>query len=324
VQILERGGIADAGPQRARLSARRKEADAGERHRERGELDVVERIAHARRDAAVDVADEPQREMELVHALPPRAGHPAAQQIEVLIDVLGQIDPHEDPRHASMLSQATMPMALRLALPCAAMLAVLALAAGDLAIWRFWAWVVVMWTSAAITFARLARDSPELLAERLRPPSDRDRATRRLVALPFTAMLVLAGLDARYGWSEMPLALVLAGLALEALGFLVVGWVLLTNPFASSAVRIQEERGHQVITTGPYALVRHPMYLAVALVCLGSGPALGSWWAGLALVPVLAIFVRRTVIEDRMLHRELAGYADYAAQVRWRVVPGVF
>jgi protein-S-isoprenylcysteine O-methyltransferase Ste14 len=215
-------------------------------------------------------------------------------------------------------------MALRLALPCAAMLAVLALAAGDLAIWRFWAWVVVMWTSAAITFARLARDSPELLAERLRPPSDRDRATRRLVALPFTAMLVLAGLDARYGWSEMPLALVLAGLALEALGFLVVGWVLLTNPFASSAVRIQEERGHQVITTGPYALVRHPMYLAVALVCLGSGPALGSWWAGLALVPVLAIFVRRTVIEDRMLHRELAGYADYAAQVRWRVVPGVF
>jgi protein-S-isoprenylcysteine O-methyltransferase Ste14 len=79
-----------------------------------------------------------------------------------------------------------------------------------------------------------------------------------------------------------------------------------------------------VITTGPYALVRHPMYLAVALVCLGSGPALGSWWAGLALVPVLAIFVRRTVIEDRMLHRELAGYAEYAARVRWRVVPGVF
>lgn len=215
-------------------------------------------------------------------------------------------------------------IALRLTVPAAIMLAGLLLCAGRPDVWNFWCWVGIMWLSALATFTALGRVSPGLLAERLKPPSDRDKATRRLVALPFLALLVLAGLDARYGWSAVPLALQVASQALVALGFALVAWVLLTNPFASSAVRIQEERGHQVISTGPYALVRHPMYLAVLLVCLGSGPALASWWAGLTMLPVLAIFVRRTLIEDRMLHAELAGYDQYAARVRWRVLPPVF
>jgi protein-S-isoprenylcysteine O-methyltransferase Ste14 len=158
----------------------------------------------------------------------------------------------------------------------------------------------------------------------MRPPSDRDRATRRLVALPYLAHLVIAGLDARYEWSAVPEGVTIAGLALVAAGFLLVGWTLLTNPFASSAVRVQEERAHRVISTGPYALVRHPMYLAVLLVCLGAGPALASWYAGLLLLPMVAVFIRRTLLEDAMLHGELPGYADYASRVRSRVVPGVF
>ena len=102
------------------------------------------------------------------------------------------------------------------------------------------------------------------------------------------------------------------------------GWTLLSNPYASSAVRIQTERSQRVISKGPYGFVRHPMYLGVLLISLGSGPALGSWWSSLVLVPLLAVFVARTLKEDRMLQHELDGYRDYAARVRWRVVPGLF
>lgn len=209
-------------------------------------------------------------------------------------------------------------------LGAAVMLAVLCLSAGRWDVPQFWRWVLVMWVTALVAYTMLGRTRPDALAERMRPPADRDRATRRLVALPFTAMLVVAGLDARFEWSALPWWLVGLGLALHALGFALTAWVVLANPFASSAVRIQDERGQQVISHGPYALVRHPMYLAVVLVCAAAGPALGSWPAGLAALIVVPIFVRRTAIEDRMLHRELAGYADYAARVRWRIVPGIF
>lgn len=217
-----------------------------------------------------------------------------------------------------------MKIALRFTVLASLFLGVLSLAAGRADVWNFWAWAGVMWLVGVVVYSRLARRSPELVAERMKPPSDRDRATRRYVAPFLLAQLVLAGLDVRFGWSAVPLALKTGGLVLVALGFALVGWVLFTNPFASSAVRIQAERGQRVISTGPYALVRHPMYLAVALVCLGTGPALGSWPGALAQLPVLALFVRRTLIEDRMLHHDLPGYDDYAARVRWRVVPLVF
>jgi protein-S-isoprenylcysteine O-methyltransferase Ste14 len=215
-------------------------------------------------------------------------------------------------------------MFVRFALPAFLILAVLFAAAGRLDFWPFWAYVGVMYSVGATTYTLLGRWSPGLLAERIKPPSDRDRATRRLVALPFLAHLVIAGVDARFGWSVVPVGLTVAGLALVAAGFALVGWTLFTNPFASSAVRVQDERDHRVISTGPYAIVRHPMYLAVVFVCLGAGPALASWYAGLVLLLVVAIFVRRTLFEDAMLHRELAGYAQYARKVRWRVVPGLF
>ena len=135
---------------------------------------------------------------------------------------------------------------------------------------------------------------------------------------------MVAGLDVRFGWSPVPLAVQVAALVAFTGAFLLTGWVLASNPFASSAVRIQGERGHRVIDTGPYGVVRHPMYLAVLIVALVSGPALGSWLATLPLLLLVAIFLRRTRVEDDMLLRELDGYADYARRVRWRVVPGMY
>lgn len=214
-------------------------------------------------------------------------------------------------------------MFLRMAVPSGVMIALLSFFAGRWDVWNLWAWVGVMWLIGSLTYTVLLKVNPGLVAERLKPPHDRDRATRRLVALPFLAHLVLGGLDARFGWSHVPFPLVLLGLVLEALGFALVAWTLLNNPFASSAVRIQNEREHRVISSGPYALVRHPMYLAVFLVCLGGGPAVGSWFAGLALLPIVAIFVRRTLLEDSMLQKELPGYPEYSARVRWRIIPHV-
>jgi protein-S-isoprenylcysteine O-methyltransferase Ste14 len=199
------------------------------------------------------------------------------------------------------------------------------LAAGRVDVPAFWLYAAFLWGNAAATYGVLGRRSPGLVAERMRPPSDRDRATRLVSMLAMLGHFVVAGLDVgRFGWSAVPLAAQVAGFALVALGFGLVDWTLLSNPFASSAVRIQREREHAVISSGPYALVRHPMYLGVFLVCLGSGPALGSLWASLVLLPVVAAFVRRTAVEDRMLHEELPGYRDYAGRVRWRVAWGIF
>jgi protein-S-isoprenylcysteine O-methyltransferase Ste14 len=215
-------------------------------------------------------------------------------------------------------------IAVKVAVPAALAWTVLALAAGRADVLAFALWVGVTWLAVSGVNLALQRYQPALLAERLAPPSDRDRTTRRVVGVPVLACLVLSGLDVRYGWSTVSQAVAIAGLLLVVVGYALVAWVLLSNPFASSAVRVQSERNQVVISTGPYALVRHPMYLAVVCVSLGSGPALDSWLGGLMLLPVLALFVRRTLLEDRMLRRELPGYADYAERVRWRVVPFVF
>jgi protein-S-isoprenylcysteine O-methyltransferase Ste14 len=101
-------------------------------------------------------------------------------------------------------------------------------------------------------------------------------------------------------------------------------WAVRANPYYSSAVRIQTDRGHRTVTAGPYKIVRHPGYTFTGLGMLTGGLALGSWVGMLPLLGVAALFVRRTLIEDRMLQRELAGYSEYAERVRYRLVAGVF
>jgi protein-S-isoprenylcysteine O-methyltransferase Ste14 len=190
-----------------------------------------------------------------------------------------------------------------------------------------WVWgYLALWLVYLVAAIEVAlRLNPDLVRERMKPPSDREPLTRRLAVVPGIGHLVVAGLDVgRFGWSSIGPAIHTAGFVALAAGMALIGWTFAANRFASSAVRIQDERGQTVVSTGPYALVRHPMYLGVLLMTLGSGPALGSWWALLVVSPIVPIFVRRTRIEDRMLHEELPGYAEYARSTRWRIVPGVF
>lgn len=196
-------------------------------------------------------------------------------------------------------------------------------AAGKLDPWLC-AFALLVWVTFGTIYTLLFRRSPDLVKERVKPPSDRDRATSRLALPLLVAHWVVAGLDARFGWSAVPVTLRALGFVLVLAGLAFAGWSMLANPYASSAVRVQGERGQTVVTTGPYAIVRHPMYLGMVLVTSCGGLALGSWPAGALLLPLLAVFLRRTLLEDRMLHEALDGYTAYAQRVRSRVIPGLF
>jgi protein-S-isoprenylcysteine O-methyltransferase Ste14 len=173
----------------------------------------------------------------------------------------------------------------------------------------------------------LARHDPGLLAERLAPAFQREqKGWDKLfvigLILCWCAWFVIMGLDAgRAPAPQMPLGAQVAGALAMLLSFYIVHLTFRANSFAAPVVKIQKERGQKVITTGPYAHVRHPMYAGAILTLLGIPLLLGSWY-GLALVPVLvAGLAARVVMEERTLRAELEGYADYAARVRYRLIP---
>jgi protein-S-isoprenylcysteine O-methyltransferase Ste14 len=167
---------------------------------------------------------------------------------------------------------------------------------------------------------------PALLRERMKPgPGNRDRLTRPLTVAMLFAHWVVTGLDVgRFHWSPIPWPVQLAGLIGYAVAMAGVMWAVRANPFYSSVVRLQSDRGQRPVTAGPYRFVRHPGYTATVLGMFCGGLALGSWVGMLPLLFTAAVFVRRTLVEDAMLRRELAGYADYAQRVRYRLLVGVF
>jgi protein-S-isoprenylcysteine O-methyltransferase Ste14 len=173
----------------------------------------------------------------------------------------------------------------------------------------------------------LARRDPGLLEERLRSPIQKnqkgaDKILLTVLILLMYAWLAFMALDAvRFGWSRVPRWVEGFG----ALGVLLSTWIgyraLRANPFAAPVVKIQKERGQRIVTTGPYRYVRHPMYGGALLWFIGLPLLLGSWW-GLAAAPVfLVLLVIRIRIEEKALRNELQGYAAYAEQVRYRLVP---
>jgi protein-S-isoprenylcysteine O-methyltransferase Ste14 len=183
----------------------------------------------------------------------------------------------------------------------------------------------VLGTLAAFAVASGLLIDRDLLRERAAPgPGNADRLTRPLAGLLLPAHWLLAGLDARFGWSPIPVWARAAGAVLYAVGCAAVLWAMTANRFYSSVVRIQDDRAHHAVRAGPYRIVRHPGYAATIACALSAGLALGSF---IAMVPALlfaALFVRRTIVEDRLLRRDLEGYAEYARGVRYRLLPGVF
>ena len=175
----------------------------------------------------------------------------------------------------------------------------------------------------------LAKNNPALLAERMRPPIQPDQpAADKVIIWAFGATnliwFIVMGLDERVHPARMPPGLQALGLALLIASSAFIMWVFIENTFAAAVVKVQSERGHHVISSGPYALVRHPMYSAAVLFMVGAALLLGSWW-GTAVSPVFAVlFAVRIGIEERTLMTGLPGYADYAVRVRYRLLPGVW
>jgi protein-S-isoprenylcysteine O-methyltransferase Ste14 len=193
------------------------------------------------------------------------------------------------------------------------------------------AWVYLVW-AAVISFGGgfwLARRDPALLNERLGSLVQRDQKgwdklfMVMMLALWFGWMAVM-GLDVRYRWSDVPLYAQIIGFGLLCLGCYLVMQTFKANSFAAPVVKIQKEREHRVITSGPYAYVRHPMYSGALLINVGAPLLLGSWWGLVAGALVTVLIGVRAVLEERTLKAELAGYTDYATKVRYRLVPLVW
>jgi protein-S-isoprenylcysteine O-methyltransferase Ste14 len=175
----------------------------------------------------------------------------------------------------------------------------------------------------------LARTDPALLAERMRPlmRAEQPAADKKfIVVFGLTALiwLVAIGLDTRRQAFGVPIALQAIGFAMMIGSGVFIMWVLHENSFASVVVRLQTERGHRVVSAGPYAWVRHPMYSGIILLLVGSSLLLGSWW-GVAISPLFAVLLAvRAGIEERALIAGLPDYAGYAARVRYRLAPGLW
>jgi len=169
--------------------------------------------------------------------------------------------------------------------------------------------------------------NPEMINERGRiGPNAKnwDKVLGAFYTLFLVATFVIAGLDERFGWSAAPLwAKVLGGIGF-VVSLLITFWVMATNTYLSTIVRIQEERGHTTVTSGPYRFVRHPMYVGILLMSMGMPLLLGSWWAMIPGALIVVWVIIRTALEDRTLQAELGGYQEYAARVKYRLIPGIW
>jgi len=201
--------------------------------------------------------------------------------------------------------------------------------AGSVAWPMAWAWMAMTMGGMLWTTVWMTRHAPDLLAERTRIKPDAKRwdkplASSQALFLPL-CLLVVAGLDRRLGWSgPAPAAIAVGGLAVSMAGSLLIHKAMAANPFFSSVVRIQRDRGHHVVERGPYRAVRHPGYAGILLFYLPLPLILGSTWAWIPAGLIVAVTVVRTTLEDGTLQRELEGYRDYAARVRYRLCPGVW
>ena len=226
-------------------------------------------------------------------------------------------------------STSPVARALRLVTSTVVFGAVLFLAAGTLAWPAAWGYLAIITAVMAVYLTIIVRIHLDLFEERHRPPADAKRWDKPFVVIVGmigpVVLILLSGLDRRFQWSPPSAAWAqVGGLVLVAAGGSLTNYAVATNRFFSAIVRIQHDRGHYVIDSGPYRFIRHPGYAGSMIYMIGMTIALSSRVALLAAIVLSLVLAVRTVLEDRTLQAELAGYAEYARKMRSRLVPGLW
>ena len=206
----------------------------------------------------------------------------------------------------------------------AIMAGLLGLSAGSPRYWAGWAFLATFLLCIACITADLLRRAPALVERRMRSgPTAEKESTQKVIqsitGAAFIGFLVVAGLDFRFGWSAVPLGIVILGHVLTILSFAGIYLVFRENSFASSTIETAADQ--RLVDTGPYAIIRHPMYTASLLLFVGMPFALGSYWSLLLAVPMIAGLVARVLNEERFLDANLQGYSSYRQRIRWRLIP---
>jgi protein-S-isoprenylcysteine O-methyltransferase Ste14 len=199
--------------------------------------------------------------------------------------------------------------------------------AGTFNYWQAWVFMAVFVGASATITVYLAIKDPKLLERRMNVgPTVEKETTQKIIMsfamIGFIALFVFPAFDHRFAWSPVPSYISLAGDVLVAFGFLFIFFVFKVNTYGASTIQIAE--GQKVISTGPYALVRHPMYAGALVMLIGVPLALGSWWGLFMLALITPVLIWRLLDEERFLSKNLPGYTEYRQKVRYRLVPSIW
>ena len=205
--------------------------------------------------------------------------------------------------------------------------ALLFIPAGTLDFWQAWIFLALFFAPSLAVTLYLMKEDPKLLERRMRggPRAEKEPAQKIIMSVAwvgFIGLVVVPALDHRFAWSQMPAYIVLIGDALVLLGWLAIFFVFRENTFTSATVELAPDQ--KVVSSGPYALVRHPMYAGGLVMFIGMPLALGSWWGTLAMLVIAPVIIWRLFDEERFLAKNLSGYIDYQRKVRHRLIPLVW
>lgn len=200
-------------------------------------------------------------------------------------------------------------------------------AAGTVHYGRGWIVLAVFFSSAALITVWLWFKDKALLERRVKagPGAEADpmqNVVQAVAGLAFLLIFAVPGLDRRFGWSHVPLAVALVGDVMVAAGFLIVFLTFRENSFTAGVIEIAD--GQHLVDSGPYAIVRHPMYAGALIMLIGMPLGLGSWWGLIATAAMVPVLVWRLTLEEAFLAANLAGYGDYRSRVRSRLAPGLW
>ena len=198
------------------------------------------------------------------------------------------------------------------------------LPAGSLKFWEAWIYAVAIFIPMIMTLSYLVKNDPALLQRRFKIKEKEKNQKRivRLFRLPFILGFLLPGFDYRYNWSEVPIVLVLIANVMVVLGYFLVFLVFKANSYTSRIIEVEKDQ--QVISTGPYSIVRHPMYAGMIIMFLFTPLALGSWWTLLVFIFLPLVLIFRIIDEEKTLTNDLPGYKEYCQNIKYRLIPYVW